>query len=237
MKKVSIVIPFYNEEERLNKLFTSLTKFKRKRTTKLFEYIFVDDGSTDNTIKKISQFLNKIKKGRDKYKLLKSKKNFGKGHALKLGVKSAKYDWIFTMDADLSVDFTQITKWFVKHSFRDDHAYFGSRNHLQSTVKHRYYRKLMGDIFQILVFLFIDTKVKDSQCGFKLYNKKFAKIIFKNLKTNGFSHDLELIKLLRLKNIKIMELPVNWVHMDKGKLNILLDPIKMLFEIILIKFR
>ena len=169
--------------------------------------------------------------------MLKSKKNFGKGHALKLGVKTAKYDWIFTMDADLSVDFTQITKWIVKHSFRDDHAYFGSRNHSQSTVKHRYYRKFMGDIFQILVFLFIDTKVKDSQCGFKLYNKKFAKIIFKDLKTNGFSHDLELIKLLRLKNIKIMELPVNWVHMDKGKLNILLDPIKMLFEIILIKFR
>ena len=53
----------------------------------------------------------------------------------------------------------------------------------------------------------------------------------------GYAHDLELIKLLRSKNIEIIELPINWIHMDKGKLNVLLDPVKMLFDIILIKFR
>ena len=53
MKEISIVFPLYNEEKRLNKLFSSLINFEKTKTTKFFEFIFVDDGSTDNTIKKI----------------------------------------------------------------------------------------------------------------------------------------------------------------------------------------
>ena len=237
MKKISVVFPIYNEEKRLDKLFSSLINFEKVKNTNFFEFIFVDDGSTDNTIKKISLFLNKTKKDRYKYKLLKSKKNFGKGHALKLGVKRAKYNLIFTMDADLSVKLMQMMRWLKKYSFRDDHAYFGSRNHPQSIIKYKYYRKLFGNIFLIFVFLLIDREIKDPQCGFKLYNKKYIKNIFKNLKTVGYAHDLEIIKLLKLKNIKITELPINWVHKDKGQLNIFIEPMKMLIDIFLIKFR
>ena len=77
MRKISIVFPLYNEEARLNILFRGLKNFKKKKTFKFFEFIFVDDGSSDNTIKKISHFINKIKKDRHKYKLIKSKKNLG----------------------------------------------------------------------------------------------------------------------------------------------------------------
>ena len=237
MHKISVVFPLYNEEARLNILFRSLKNSKKAKTFKFFEFIFVDDGSSDNTVKNISHFINKIKKDRHKYKLIKSKKNFGKGHALKLGVQHANYSWIITMDPDLSVNLSQIIKWFKKYSFKSDHAYFGSRNHPLSTQKYKYYRKFIGDTFQYLIFLFIDKNIKDTQCGFKLYNKKYAKNIFKNLKTNGYAHDIELILLLKFKKIKIVELPVNWVHKDKGKVNILIDPIKMLIDIILIKFR
>ena len=80
-------------------------------------------------------------------------------------------------------------------------------------------------------------KYSEGFFGFKLYSKKYAKSIFKNLKTNGYAHDIELILLLKFKKIKIVELPINWVHKDKGKVNILTDPIKMLIDIILIKFR
>ena len=53
MKKISVVLPLYNEEKRLNKLFNGLINFEKTKTTKFFEFIFVDDGSTDNTVKKI----------------------------------------------------------------------------------------------------------------------------------------------------------------------------------------
>ena len=234
MKKISIVLPLYNEESRLNKLFSGIKNFKKTKYGKLSEIIFVNDGSIDNTEEKISNF---IKKNKSKYKLIKSKKNLGKGYALKLGVKRARYNWIFTMDSDLSVGFNEINKWIVNHELKKNYAYFASRNHKDSIVKKRYYRKLLGIIFQIIVFIFFDKSIKDSQCGFKLYNKKYAKNIFKKLKTFGFAHDLEIINLLKEKKIIIEELPVTWTHMDKGKLNVFTHPLKMLIEIILIKLR
>ena len=232
MKKISVVFPLYNEEKRLNKLFSGLINFEKTKTTKFFEFIFVDDGSTDNTIKKISQFLNRTKKGRYKYKLLKSKKNFGKGHALKLGVKHAKYNWIFTMDADLSVDLLQIIKWFKEFSFKDDHAYFGSRSHPQSTQKYKYHRKIIGSILQVLVFIFIDRKIKDTQCGFKFYNKKYIKKIFRSLKVNGFAHDIELVFLLKKEGIEIKELPIKWKHVDSSQMNPFLESIIFFFNFV-----
>ena len=72
MKKISVVFPLYNEEKRLIKLFNSLINFEKIKTIKFFEFIFVDDGSNDNTVKKILLFLNKIKRGKYKYKLLRS---------------------------------------------------------------------------------------------------------------------------------------------------------------------
>ena len=237
MKTISIVFPLYNEEKRLNNLFKGVKNFSRSKIGKPLEFIFVDDGSTDNTAEKISKFINKFKMNKHKYKLVKIKNNRGKGNALKLGVKKASYNWIFTMDADLSVDLYQTAKWFKKYTFKDNYAYFGSRNHPQSKLKFRYYRKITGYIFRFFVFLFIDKNISDTQCGFKLYNKKYAKDIFTKLRTSGYAHDIELIYLLKLKKIKIIELPLKWIHMDRGKVNILTEPIKMIIDIILIKLR
>ena len=62
MKKISIVFPLYNEEKRLGKLFKSLTTFIKIKKTKFFEFIFVDDGSSDNTFQRISDFIKSNKK-------------------------------------------------------------------------------------------------------------------------------------------------------------------------------
>ena len=239
MEKITVVIPLYNEEKRLNKLIKGIKNFSKVKINKSYEFIFVDDGSTDDTAKKISQFIDKIKKNKHKYKLIKSTDNFGKGNALKLGVKAAKNNWIFTMDADLSVDLPQIIKWTKKYNFTDNHAYFGSRNHPQSILKYKYYRKLIGNILQILVFLFIDRKIKDTQCGFKFYNKKYIKKIFRSLKVNGFAHDIELVFLLKKEGIEIKELPIKWKHVDNSQMNPFLESISFFFQfcILLIKYK
>jgi len=239
MKKISIIFPIYNEEKRLNKLFNSLISFEKKKTNFFFEFILVDDGSTDSTVKKIIQFINKNKKIKYKYKLIKSKKNFGKGHALKLGVNQAKYKWILTMDADLSVELSQITKWLKRYHFKNNHAYFGSRNLPQSVVIYKYYRKLIGYVWQIMFFFFVDSKIKDTQCGFKFYNKNYIKKIFNIMKEYGFAHDVELIFLLRRKGIEIKELPVKWKHVGGSKLNLFFEPINFFFKfwILFIKYK
>ena len=83
----------------------------------------------------------------------------------------------------------------------------------------------------------LDIKIKDTQCGYKLYKKNIAKLIFFKIKNYGYEHDLELILILKSKNIKIKELPVKWTHKNNSKLNIFWDPVKMLIGILTIRFR
>ena len=113
--------------------------------------------------------------------------------------------------------------------------FFGSRNLYDSKMKYKLYRKILGILFSSFVNIFFSINLKDTQCGFKLYRRKEAKLIFKNLKDQGFAHDIELILLAKKYNISITELPVNWTHRDNSKLNIFLDTFKMFYNLIKIK--
>jgi dolichyl-phosphate beta-glucosyltransferase len=234
MKKISIVFPIYNEQVRLNKLFNSLENFNKTKNKFFFEIIFVNDGSTDDSKEKITKFIKNLSKGKNTFKLVNSEKNFGKGYALKLGIKNAKYNWILTIDSDLSVTLDQLLQWIKDYKFKDNYAYFGSRNHPKSKIKYKYYRKIIGNILQTLVFVFIDKDIKDTQCGFKLYNSKYVKRIFNRLKEDGFAHDIELIFLLKKAGIKIQELPIKWKHVGNSKLNPFFESISFFFKFFLL---
>ena len=90
---------------------------------------------------------------------------------------------------------------------------------------------------RFFVYTVLNIKIKDTQCGYKLYKKKISKLVFSKLKSSGFDHDLEIILFLKSKRIKIKELPVKWIHKNNSSLNIFWDPIKMLVGIFLLKFR
>ena len=90
---------------------------------------------------------------------------------------------------------------------------------------------------RFIISKILNIKIKDTQCGFKLYKKNVAKSAFAKLKNYGFDHDLEIVLLLKSKNILIHELPVKWIHKNNSSLNIFLDPIKMLIGIIKIRSR
>ena len=90
---------------------------------------------------------------------------------------------------------------------------------------------------RFFVYTILNIKIKDTQCGYKLYKKKIAKLAFSKLKSSGFDHDLEIVLFLKSKRIKIRELPVKWIHKNNSSLNIFWDPIKMLVGIFLLKFR
>ena len=120
---------------------------------------------------------------------------------------------------------------------RKSFVYFGSRTHEKSIIKKNILRDVLGDIMRFFVSTILNIKMKDTQCGYKLYKKAVAKLIFSKLKNCGFVHDVELVLLLKSKRIKIRELPVKWTHKNSSSLNILWDPIKMLVGIFLLKFR
>lgn len=234
---LSIIFPFFNEEKRIKKTFLEIKNFKKKVKKKKIEIIFVDDGSTDNSNFLINKFINKISNKNFIIKVCKLKKNIGKGYALKTGVKKSSYNWILTTDIDLSVPLSQVLEWEKSDYLKLFKVFFGSRNHKKSKVTKNFFRFILGKIFNFLVFNILNISLLDTQCGFKLYEKSIAKKIFKYLTNSGFTHDLELVLILREIKVKIVELPVMWTHKKGSKINILFDSIKMFVEIIFLRFK
>ena len=115
INSISIIFPFYNEESRLNQCFKDINAFNKNNKKRDKEYIFVDDGSNDNSLKLVKHFINKQNNKKVKYKLIPIKKNTGKGFALKKGIRAAKKKWILTLDTDISVSLSQINIWIKKN--------------------------------------------------------------------------------------------------------------------------
>ncbi|WP_440939478.1 glycosyltransferase [Candidatus Pelagibacter sp.] len=239
IKSLSVIFPLYNEQHRLSKLFSEIKKqkyFKKENA----EFIFVNDGSNDKSLQMIKDFKSKNKK-KINIKIISYNKNQGKGFALKKGIFLAKRNWILTMDIDLSVKFNQLKIWEnKKYLNKNIEVYFGSRLLLNSKVNAKEYRKITGNIFNlILSFIFNreKLKIKDTQCGFKLYKNKIAKKIFLKSRENGYINDVEILLLLLRHKIKLSELPVIWSHKDGSKVNILIDSLVMLYHLIKLKLK
>ena len=164
IKSISIIYPVFNEEKRLRKTFLDILKFEESNKFLKKEYIFVNDGSSDQTLSVIKQKF----KNNKKVKVISYNKNMGKGYALKKGVQIAKNEWVLTTDADCSVSNFQLLKWIKKKYLDQDNLiYFGSRNHPLSIVKKKTLRKIVGMIFKFSIRFFFEIKISDTQCGFK----------------------------------------------------------------------
>jgi len=239
INSLSIVLPLYNEEKRLLKLFIQIKKFSSKQKYNT-EFIFVNDGSIDRSFALLIKFKNKNLK-KIKIKIINYKKNKGKGYAIKTGVLSSKNEWVLTMDIDMSVSFDQINTWISKKLIeKGNYIFFGSRLVKGSKTIAKKYRAFTGTIFNFLLRLIIKKnflKINDTQCGFKLYNKKIIKKIFKNIKEYGYIHDVEILIIIRKNEYIVNELPVNWIHQEGSKINIIRDSIKMFFDLIKLKLR
>jgi len=234
---LSIIIPLYNEEKRLLKSLTKLKKFIRQSQKEKIEIIFVSDGSNDSTNKIINLFIKKNKKILKSF-LIKYKKNVGKGYAVKKGILKSKKNWILICDADMSVSPNQFNIWYKNKKIIDKNkAYFGSRRHQKSNVQSSIIRKILGLHFTFFIWILFNIKLKDSQCGFKVFHKSYALKVFKKISSFRFAFDIELIILLTNFKINIIELPLTWVHENGSKLSLFNDIPKMIYDIFIIKIK
>jgi len=234
IKSLSIIFPLYNENKRLKYCFQNIDIFNSNSSIKKLEYIFVDDGSVDNSYQLILNFIKKRRKKKKeiKYKIIKFNKNKGKGAALISGIKNASKDWMLTIDTDISVSLLEINNWIKCNYFEiNKEIYFGSRNLKKSIIKFEYHRKLIGLFFILICKLFLNIKLYDTQCGFKLYKKKTGKMIFSKLTEKKFAHDIEIVLLATKKKIEIIELPVKWVHKNDSKINLIRDSFSIFWSI------
>tara|TARA_Y100001958_G_C21151119_1_gene487280 strand:+ start:671 stop:1168 length:498 start_codon:yes stop_codon:yes gene_type:complete len=161
----------------------------------------------------------------------------GKGYALMRGVKFAQNEWVLTADIDLSVRLEQLVIWEKKFLKKNFFVYFGSRSHIDSVIKKSFLRNILGIFFKLFCFFLFRIDISDTQCGFKLYKKNIAKKVFYNLLENGYVHDVEIAYKCLKNNFKITELPIMWEHKSHGKINILIDPIKMFIRLIILRIQ
>ena len=174
--KVSMIIPLYNEEIRLSYCFNIIERFIKKNKKPFHEIIFVNDGSTDHSKKKIEKFIkgNNKKKIGTKIKLISYKKNMGKGYATKRGILISKSEWILTCDLDMSVLPQQYLLWEKKRLIGDINcAYIASRKHENSKIKSQFIRRRMGNVLNTILLSLFKLKISDTQCGFKLFHSNY----------------------------------------------------------------
>jgi dolichyl-phosphate beta-glucosyltransferase len=229
---ISIIIPAYNEEERLKISLDKLYQYLKSRDYD-YEAIVVDDGSTDKTSETI---LESALSKAGKVIFLTNRENKGKGFSVKQGILHSIGEYVLFSDADFSTPIEELDKLldYVKNGY--DIA-IGSRSikGANITVRQPFYREAMGKVFNFLVQIFVLKGIHDTQCGFKLFCGKCAKSIAEEIKIDRFGFDVEMLYLAQKKNYKIKEVPVTWINSPTSKVNPISDSFKMFLELLSIK--
>ena len=205
-RKLSIVIPAYNEEDSIKPLYdeieASVAKLIKNHKIQDYEILFVNDGSSDNTEKNI------VKLTADKrVKLISLRKNFGKSKALQIGFQHICGDIIVTMDADLQDDPAELANFIAKLDEGYDMVSGWKFNRLDPLEK-----TLPSKLFNFVTSKVSGIKIHDFNCGFKAYRKEVVKIL------NIYGEFHRYIPILALRNgFKITEITVKHHKRQFGK--------------------
>ncbi|MFA7344413.1 MAG: dolichyl-phosphate beta-glucosyltransferase [Terrimicrobiaceae bacterium] len=224
--RASIVIPARNEEDRLP---ASIREIRRTFPSEAWEFLIVIEPGSDRS----GEVARREADGDPRFEILLNQTARGKGFAVKTGMLRARGDWIFFMDADLSVPLRFIPE-FLRSTDRAD-VLVGSRRHRESRIPVRQplAREAAGRVFNRLLRLAGATRSADTQCGFKAFAREAAREIFSRVEQVGFGFDVEAMALAETLGFRVLELPVEWADVAGSKLRPLRDGVSSLVEAIL----
>ena len=218
--KIFYILPTFNESLNITSLLKKFDNFYKKKNISII-IVFVDDGSTDDSVKKIITIKKKICK-KIKIKIIKHKKNYGLGVALKTGFNfcfkfAHSNDVIVTMDTDNSHTIDLSFKMVKKIIFDNNDIVIASRYRENSKTKGLdNLRKILSIGAALLFKIFFPIKnIRDYTSGFRAFKVKKIRNIYKRTKNffseTGFSASADiLLKLYSFKKeLNFQELPIN----------------------------
>jgi len=232
---VGVVIPCYNEEDRL-----SSDEFRNFAYQNLgYHLCFVNDGSTDNTL----EVLEELRKGNESnISVYNCENNGGKAEAVRQGIQylmqDEQFDYIGYLDADLSTDFRDfddLVKTMETSKFK---IVSGSRiSRMGADITKESARKIISKTINIIIQKILGMPFKDTQCGAKVMNREIASSMFKKKFVTKWLFDVEIFMRMRKHYGKkeatnmICEQPLKrWIHADGSKLS-MKDSIKIVGQL------
>lgn len=268
--KISLVVPAYNEEERLGPMLEEAVEvlnaqYKRKAEdgskrrkdaaaatangtasgakAQGWEILVINDGSMDRTDHVALDFAETHPGG--SIRVVSLEKNRGKGGATVHGMRHVRGQYIVFADADGASKFSDVTKLVdacdeVQDS-RGRAVAVGSRAHLvgsAAVVNRSALRNFLMHSFHLLIWLFTPSatsRIKDTQCGFKMFSRPSLPYIVPHMHSEGWIFDVEMLMLAERASIPMVEVPIGWHEVNGSKLNVVWDSIGMAWSLIVLR--
>mgnify|MGYP003640534081 FL=1 len=237
---VGVVIPCYNEEERL--LSTEFKDFAHKNLG--YHLCFVNDGSTDKTL----EVLEKLKKGSESnISIYNCEQNGGKAEAVRQGMlhlaKDAQLDYIGFLDADLSTDFRDFDDLVETLDQSNFKIVSGSRmSRMGANITKESARKIISMTINLIIRTILRMPFNDTQCGAKVMDRSVVPLLFDKPFITKWLFDVEMFIRMRKHYGKteakkfICEQPLKrWIHADGSKLS-MKDSVKIVGQLAKIAF-
>lgn len=235
---LSLIIPAYNEAERIRPSLQTAFDYLRERHYEA-EILVVDDGSKDSTVEVVRSFIAAHPPEQGiRCTLVPLGSNQGKGAAVRRGMLEATGRIRIFTDADLSTPIYEVEKVIPLIESQQFDVVIGSRALEGRTLvkKHQpWYREAMGRFFNVLVQALVFRGIKDTQCGFKGFSDRAAKNLFSRQKVMGFSFDVEILYLARRAGYRVKELAVEWYNDERSTVGALSDSARMFMELLRIR--
>ena len=237
--ELSIIIPAYDEERRLPETLRRIRAYLEARQMTA-EVIVVDDGSGDATAAIVETWRVEF----PALRLLSNGRNRGKGYSVRHGMLAAHGRQALFTDADLSAPIEEADKLLAalacgerSRTSRYDVA-IGSRAVDRSLIEiHQSpLRELAGIVFNWFVRAITGVSFVDTQCGFKAFVCKRARIVFEQQRIERFGFDPEILFLARRHGLRAVEIPVRWAHDPSTKVHVVLDGLRMLADLFRIRW-
>jgi dolichyl-phosphate beta-glucosyltransferase len=217
---VSVIIPAYNEEERLEPSLGVIADYFAARPYAV-EMLVVDDGSTDRTCEIVNTFAEKSPMT---VRLEKNPRNMGKGAAVKRGMLAGEGKYLLFTDADLSTPIESV-EGFLPLLESGAKVVVGTRKHPDAKIKRSqpWLRRNLGKGFVVLANIMLGTRLTDFTCGFKSFSNEAAKEIFTRSRIIGWAFDAEILYLAHRLGYQIFEIPVTWAHSSGSRVRLRKD--------------
>ncbi|MCR5104250.1 MAG: glycosyltransferase [Eubacterium sp.] len=231
MVKLTVVMPCYNEGERIYRnIIETITQVERFCDS--FRILVVNDGSTDETESEIRRASLTDKR----IGLITYEKNMGKGYAVKKGCLAAKSEFIAFLDADLELPPHLLEGFLREMEEAGDDIVIGSKMHPESQVEYPFLRRVMSIGYYWFLKMVFGLKLKDTQTGIKLFRNETVRPVFRLMRTGRFSFDIELLAIATKMGLTIKEMPVV-VNFSRNKDNKSKIKMASIYEMVRDSFR